>query len=81
MRELLLNRKLFKGLLMLLTILFALPQALAQKNYKIKTDGNCKVYYVNELDEVVVTEAPEGKERRYKDERQDDLPPNQFCFC
>ena len=43
MRELLLNRKLFKGLLMLLTILFALPQALAQKNYKIKTDGNCKV--------------------------------------
>ena len=52
MRELLLNRKLFKGLLMLLTILFALPQALAQKNYKIKTDGNCKVYYMNYLDEI-----------------------------
>lgn len=62
MKKLSFNPKPLKGLLMLLTILFVMPQsALAQTKYKIETDGNCEVYYYEWLTPVVVTEAAEGK--------------------
>jgi 3',5'-cyclic AMP phosphodiesterase CpdA len=62
MKKLSFNPKPLKGLLMLLTILFVMPQsALAQTKYKIETDGNCEVYYYENFDRIVVTEAEAGK--------------------
>ena len=57
------HQNLLKGLLMLLAILFVMPQgALAQTKYTIQTDGNCEVYYYYEWVTVVVTEAEAGQE-------------------
>lgn len=57
------HQNLLNGLLMLLAILFVMPQgALAQTKYTIQTDGNCEVYYYYEWVTVVVTEAEAGQE-------------------
>ena len=57
------HQNLLKGLLMLLVILFLMPQgAQAQTKYIIQTDGNCEVYYYDFVNTVVVTEAEAGKE-------------------
>ena len=57
------HQNLLKGLLMLLVILFLMPQgAQAQTKYTIQTDGNCEVYYYDFVNTVVVTEAEAGKE-------------------
>lgn len=69
MRELLLNQKPLKGLLMLLTILFAMPQAALadddpqqpKPTYKLTSgDGIVSFYMKGEHYPIEVTEAPEG---------------------
>ena len=42
--------------------MFVMPQGTqAQTKYKIETDGNCEVYYYDNFERIVVTEAEAGK--------------------
>ena len=50
-------------LAVVMTMMFATTtEALAQTKYKITTDGNCEVYYYDNFERIVVTEAEAGKE-------------------